>query len=470
LSSDFSDLSLLPELLSVLSELGYEKPTEIQARSLPLILAGEDVIGQSQTGSGKTTAFALPILQKIDLTHAQIQALILCPTRELVQQVGREVRTLGRRLDGLKVRWVVGGESVRTQAENLESGGHIIVGTPGRVLDLMQRGILDLAALRTLVLDEADKMLDMGFEAEMKDILDHLPGSYQSLFFSATLPEAILSLSQKYQKNPQHIQIRNQSSDQPQIEHVLYETEAQDKSSILMRVLQQHPAQAALVFCNQKATVDQLVEMMKAQDISCAALHGDLEQRDRSRVMALFQNGSCRILVATDIAARGLDVDHLDLVVNYDLPNQTETYVHRVGRTGRAGRKGVAITLAKGFDAIQIQEIEKAIGISFQRPVLGFKNQHGLSLSNRQAAMQTLSISGGRKDKIRPGDILGALTGAAGGFKAADIGKIEIQDSISFVAISSSLANAALQKLREGRIKGKKFQVKLVVAPKPKAD
>ncbi len=470
MSSAFSDLSLLPELTAVLSELGYEKPTEIQARSLPVILAGQDLIGQSQTGSGKTTAFALPILQKIDLRKPNVQALILCPTRELVQQVGREIRTLGRRLDGLMVRWVVGGESVRSQADSLESGGQIIVGTPGRVLDLMQREILDLSSLQILVLDEADKMLDMGFEIEMKEILDQLPKSYQSLFFSATMPESILALSRKYQKKPQHIQIQNQSADQPQIEHVLYETEAQDKSSILMRVLQQHPSNATLVFCNQKATVDQLVEMMKAQDISCAALHGDLEQRDRARVMALFQNGSCRILVATDIAARGLDVDHLDLVVNYDLPNQNETYVHRVGRTGRAGRKGVAVTLAKGFDAIQIQEIEKAAGISFQKPVLGFKNQHGLSLSGRQAAMQTLSISGGRKDKIRAGDILGALTGAAGGFKASDIGKIEIQDGFSFVAISSNLANAALQKLREGRIKGKKFQVKLVVAPKPKTD
>lgn len=460
----FSDLALSNEILAVLQELGYEKPTDIQTQSVPVILSGQDLIGQSQTGSGKTTAFALPILQKINLQQPLVQALILCPTRELVQQVGREVRTLGRRMVGLIVRWVVGGESVREQAQSLEPGAHIVIGTPGRVLDLIERKILDLHNLQTLVLDEADKMLEMGFEIEMRAILDLLPKARQTLLFSATIPDSIQTLSRKYQKNPLQIQIQATTDAESKIEHFLYETESQDKTSILMRVLQQHPSQSALIFCNQKATVDQLVELLKDQGVSCAALHGDLEQRDRARVMALFQNGSLRILVATDIAARGLDVDHLDLVVNYDLPNQTETYIHRVGRTGRAGRSGVAVTLAKGFDAIQIQEIEKALSFEFKKPPLGFKNQHGLSLGARQASMQTLSISGGRKDKIRAGDILGALTGA--GFKAADIGKIDIQDQTSFVAISSHLAQAALQKLREGRIKGKKFQVKPVTVKK----
>jgi len=466
LSSNFSDLSLSPELVSVLAELGYEKPTEIQSQSLQAILAGRDLIGQSQTGSGKTTAFALPILQNIYLDQNYVQALILCPTRELVQQVGREIRTLGRRLEGLQLRMVFGGEPVKVQAEALRQGAHIVVGTPGRVLDLLQREILDLRGLRVLVLDEADKMLDMGFEIEMRMILDLLPGKYQSLLFSATIPEAILNLSKKYQKDPLHVQVKQTASTDSKIEHVLYDVDTKDKFSFLMRVLQQHPSNATLVFCNQKATVDQLVQFMKDQGISCGALHGDLEQRDRERMMALFQNGSCRILIATDIAARGLDVDHLDLVVNYDLPNQTETYIHRVGRTGRAGRKGTAVTLSKGFDAIHIQEIEKAARMQFQKPPLGFKNQHGMGLASRQAPMQTLSISGGRQDKIRAGDILGALTGAAGGFKAADIGKIEIQDRWSYVAISSSLAETALQKLREGRIKGQKFQVKLVTGKK----
>ena len=229
-----------------------------------------------------------------------------------------------------------------------------------------------------------------------------------------------------------------------------------------MRVLQQHPFNSALIFCNQKATVDELVAMMKSQDISCTALHGDLEQRDRERAMTMFQNGSYRILVATDIAARGVDVEALDLVVNYDFPNQPETYVHRAGRTGRAGRQGVAVTLSKGFDAIQVQEIEKLAGIKFLKPTLGFKNQHGLAASARQAAMKTLSISGGRKDKLRAGDIVGALTGKAGGLQASDIGKIEVQDNWSYVAVSAHLAEKALQSLREGRIKGQKFQVKLV--------
>lgn len=462
MNSLFSSLPLKPELSLVLSELGYRQLTEIQAQSLPAILAGKDLIGQSQTGSGKTTAFALPILQNIQLDLAQVQALILCPTRELVQQVMREIRTLGRKLEGLQVRAVFGGEAVRQQAENLEGGAHVLVGTPGRVLDLMGREILDLRYMKTFVLDEADKMLDMGFEQEMKAVLENLPAKYQSLYFSATIPDRIRDLSRRYQKNPLHIQTQNTDEQKPQIEHVLYESEDSNRTSILMRILQQHPFQTALIFCNQKATADEIVGLMKEQDVSCAALHGDLEQRDRQRVMTLFQNGSCRILVATDIAARGLDVDHLDLVVNYDFPNLPETYIHRVGRTGRAGRNGVAVTLAKAFDAIRVLEIEKAAAIKFVKPTLGFKNQHGLQAASRKALMQTLSISGGRKDKLRPGDILGALTGEAGGLQAADIGKIEIQDNWSYVAITAPLAQKALQKLREGRIKGKKFQIKLV--------
>ncbi len=459
--SAFSEFSLLPELSQVLAELGYEKLTDIQAQSLPVTLKGKDLIGESQTGSGKTTAFALPILQKMKVNIPDTQALILCPTRELATQVGREIRTLGRKLNGLKVQIVFGGQDWREQAQALDQGAHIVVGTPGRVLDLGGRGRLDLSRIEVLVLDEADKMLEMGFAQEMEAILSNLPRGYQSLLFSATMPESILNISRKYQRNPAHIKVAI-TENPNQIEHFVYETEQSEKLSTLMRVLQQHPAQSTLIFCNQKATADLILLKLKEQGVAAAALHGDLEQRERDQAMALFQNGSLRILVATDIAARGLDVDHLELVINYDLPAQPETYIHRVGRTGRAGKSGQAVTFAKGFDAIQLLEIEKALQIKFQRPTLGFKNQHGLSNQNKSAAMQTISISGGRKHKLRPGDILGALTGETGGFKGSDIGKIEIGEMVSYVAISSSLAQKAIDKLRTGRIKGQKFQVKLI--------
>lgn len=468
---NFAGLSLSPELLTVIQELGFEKLTAIQAQSLPPLLEGKDLIGQSKTGSGKTAAFALPILQKIDLSQRSGQALILCPTRELSTQVVRDIRRLGRRLEGLQIVLLSGGQPSRMQSQSLENGVHIAVGTPGRVLDLLQRGRFDLSQLKTLVMDEADKMLDMGFEEEIKAIMERMPEPRQTVFFSATYPESIQALSQRFQKNPVKVTVEDDKESAQNIEQFLFETEPEHKVSTLMRVLQQYPASSTLIFCNQKVTVDELVKLIGAQkggeSIGCAALHGDLEQRDRDRVMSLFRNGSYRILVATDVAARGLDIEHLGLVINFDLPLKPEDHVHRIGRTGRAGRKGIAVTLAKAYDAMKIYEIEKFAGFKFERPQLGFKNQHGLAATYREVAMQTLSISGGRKDKLRPGDILGALTGAAGSMNASDIGKIEIHDRFSYVAIASRLAPAALARLREGRIKGHKFQVKLMT-DKPK--
>ncbi|MNK15819.1 ATP-dependent RNA helicase DbpA [compost metagenome] len=460
--ADFSSLPLSKELLTVVQELGFEKLTPIQEQSIPLLLDGKDLIGQSKTGSGKTAAFALPILNKLQMDSRNLQALILCPTRELATQVVGEMRKLGRRHPGLQILSLVGGLPSRPQAEALANGVHIAVGTPGRVLDLIDRNRMELENIGTVVLDEADKMLDMGFEDEIKAIMNALPKNRQTALFSATFPEAIQGLSKKYQKNPVKVTIEEAPEAAPLIEQVLYEANPDDKINVLMRVLQQHPSNSTIIFCNMKVTVNELIATIEEQNVSCAALHGDLEQRERDRVMTLFRNGSHRILVATDVAARGLDIENLELVINYDLPAQAETYVHRIGRTGRAGKKGTAVTLAHPRDAIKIQELEKVIGSKFERRQLGFKNQHGLSKNLREAAMQTISISGGRKDKLRPGDILGALTGAAGGLEASEIGKIEIQDRWSYVAISSRSVNTALERLRNGRIKGQKFQVKLV--------
>lgn len=458
--NQFSSLPLSPELLAVVQELGFETMTPIQQESIPLLLAGKDLIGQAKTGSGKTAAFSLPILNKIQIDLPQLQALVLCPTRELASQVVTEIRKLGRRLPGLKVLAMTGGQSGREQFDALENGVQIVVGTPGRVADFVGRSRIDLSAVKTVVLDEADKMLDMGFADEIKTVMRDLPGSRQTVLFSATFPESIEHLSRKYQRHAQQVIIEDE--EQNLIEQLVYDSEDDDKTNVLMRILQQHPSDSTIIFCNTKNAVAEIAERLNDLGAASGCLHGDMEQRERDRVMAMFRNGSHRILVATDVAARGLDIDSLELVINFDLPLSPEIYVHRIGRTGRAGKTGVAVTIAHPKDTLKLAQFEDLTGGKFVRPSLGFKNQYGLNKTLKEAPMKTLSISGGRKDKLRPGDILGALTGAAGGLTSADVGKIEIQDKISFVAVSAKVADGAMQKLRDGRIKGQKFQVKFV--------
>lgn len=461
-TSDFATLDLAPDLLNVLGELGFAEMTPIQAKSLPLLLQGGDLLGQSKTGSGKTLAFALPILQHLQLRDKGVQALILCPTRELALQVAAEIRKLGRRLEGLQVLPLVGGQPGREQAEALAKGVHVVVGTPGRVLDHLERRRLDLSPLKTLVLDEADKMLEMGFAEEMEAILRRVPTRRQTVLFSATLPEEIQKLSAKFQKNPQRVFVDEEGATPSLVEQFVYEAEPAERLPVLMRVLQQHPADSVIIFCNTKAAVNEISEALSAQKASFGVLHGDLEQRERDRAMALFRNRSHRLMVATDIASRGLDIEDLELVVNYELPPQPEVYVHRIGRTGRAGKTGTAVALAGAREALRVLELERLTKNPFLRKPLGFKNQHGLSKSLREAEMRTLVVSGGRKDKLRPGDILGALTGEAGGIPAAEVGKIEIHDHVSYVAILAKTAPLAFEKLRDSRIKGKKFQIKLM--------
>ena len=462
MTSDFSTLNLKSSLLTVAAELGFDQLTPIQASSIPLLLEGKDLIGQAQTGSGKTAAFALPILNSLELADSTIQALILCPTRELASQVVGEIRKLGRRLEGLQVVALVGGQPMREQTEAIHKGAHIAVATPGRILDFLQRDRVHLGGLKTLVLDEADKMLELGFDAEIRSIIQMLPSKRQTILFSATFPPSIEGLSRSYQKNPERVTVDTVAEKSPSIEQWVYDAEPHEKLEILLRVLQQHPSSSTLIFCNMKSSVHEITEALAKQNVDAACLHGDLDQRDRDRVMALFRNGSHRILIATDIAGRGLDIENLELVINFDLPPQPETYVHRIGRTGRAGKSGVAVSLATVKEIIRVSDFERFTKTKMIRQNLGYKNQHGLNKELRTASMQTLSISAGRKDKIRPGDILGALTGASGGLQAKDVGKIDVQDKISYVAISSTLASSAFEALRDGRIKGKKYQIKLV--------
>jgi ATP-independent RNA helicase DbpA len=478
MSSAFDSLSLSAALLQVLAELGFEQPTPIQARSIPLLLAGRDLIGQSSTGSGKTAAFALPMLEKVRVAERRVQGLVLCPTRELCAQVARELRKLGRKHAGLQVLVLAGGEPLRPQANALEKGVHLAVGTPGRVLDQLARGSLDLRRVSTLVLDEADRMLDMGFQHEMEEILKQLPAARQTVFFSATFPLSIEEMSRKYQRDPERVQIDEAPSEQPDIVQQLLTIEPEQKLRGLRFVLEHHPHEAALVFVNLKATAAQLEKALSHAGVSAASLHGDLEQFDRDRVLAKFRNASTRVLVATDVAARGIDVESLDLVVNYDLPSQPAIYVHRIGRTGRAGKRGLAISLAGPREKPKIKAIETATGVRLSR--LDFAPEKAaidasLETSNateqpsappptlaREAKMDTLQISGGRRQKMRPGDILGALTGEAGGLAGTQVGKIEIHDHFSYVAVDKSASRAAQQSLSSGRIKGKKFVVTLV--------
>ena len=452
----FADCDLTPSLLEVLSELSLQSMTPIQERAIPLLLQGRDLIGQSQTGSGKTAAFSLPLLNSINLELRSPQGLVLCPTRELCTQVAREIRKLGRRLPGLQVQILSGGQPIRPQIAAMQSGLHIAVATPGRLLDHLERKTLSLGRVKTVVLDEADRMLDMGFLEDIGKVFEWLPKQRQTVFFSATFDDQIDSVSRRFQKNPVRVTIEDEAVQSLHIEQIFYEVADDTQKSEALRwlLLERQPA-AALVFVRLRATANDLSEQLGRAGLSSDALHGDLEQFDRDRAMARFRNQSTRVLVATDVAARGLDVLDLDLVVNYDMPAQADSYIHRIGRTGRAGKSGLAISLGTTREQAKLDHYESLTGVAIERR--GYLPESPLA-APAQALMSTLHIWGGRKDKIRPGDILGALTGELG-MSAQDVGKIEIHDRLCYVAVTASLARQAAHDLSQGHIKGRKFRV-----------
>jgi len=465
-ASEFSSLGLSPSLLAVLAELGHETPTPIQAKSIPTLLAGKDLIGQSKTGSGKTAAFGLPILEKLALERKELQALVVCPTRELSAQVAREIRKLGRRHPGLQVLALAGGEPIRPQTKALQRGVHVAVGTPGRLLDHLNRRSLDTRSVATVVLDEADRMLDMGFQADMETILSELPARRQTVFFSATFPPSIETMSGAHQRKAVRVTIAERERAAPEITQRALVAAPDQKQDALNWVLNEHPHDSALVFCNFKATVATLERALSAEGASVGCLHGDLEQFDRDQILARFRNQSVRILIATDVAGRGIDVEGLDLVINYEMPGQAEIYVHRIGRTGRAGKSGLAVSLLTERELWKLEAIESLTGAPIERVPSIFRGGTDFdALAKRvgqPSTMETILISGGRKDKVRPGDILGALTGEAGGLDAKDIGKIEIHDRLSYVAVSRRVSRAAVKGLNQGRIKARRFRASLV--------
>lgn len=355
----FSDLNISPIILKAITELGYETPTPIQAQAIPILLEGKDILGQAQTGTGKTAAFGIPLIETID-THARsVQAIILCPTRELAIQVTEDLAHLSKYKKDIRLLSIYGGQSIERQIKALKSGVNIVVGTPGRVQDHIDRGTLKLDGVRIVVLDEADEMLNMGFREAIEEILTEVPKERQTVLFSATMPPPILKLTKKFQNNPVEVKIHHKEITVPGIEQFYFEIREREKLDLLAILLDINQFKLSLIFCNTKRAVDNLVEHLNARGFLADALHGDLRQQQRDQVMKKFRSGNLDILVATDVAARGLDVDDIDAVFNYDFPQDEEYYVHRIGRTGRAGRTGIAFSFVTAKEIFRLKDIKR---------------------------------------------------------------------------------------------------------------
>lgn len=451
----FSTLKLKTELVDNLSTMGYESMTPIQAQSLPAILNGEDVIGQGKTGSGKTAAFGLGLLHKLDVKRFRIQSLVLCPTRELADQVAKEIRTLARGIHNIKVLTLCGGVPMGPQIGSLEHGAHIIVGTPGRIIDHLDRGRLDLENVNTLVLDEADRMLEMGFQVELEGIMEQMPIERQTLLFSATFPEQIKSIADQIMFKPVMVKVESTHAGNTIEQHFYEVGNNNDRMRALKLLLLQHRPESAVVFCNTKRETKDVAAQLKNDGFSVVALHGDLEQRDRDQTLLQFANKSVSIMVATDVAARGLDIDALDAVINYHIAFDTEVHIHRIGRTGRAGSKGAAHTFFSDEDGYKVALLEDYL----ERDIVseGLPSEHLLDTFPTQPSMITLQIDGGKKQKLRPGDILGALTGDDG-IEGSEVGKIKITDYRSYVAVNRKVAKRALHKIVNGKLKGRSYR------------
>ena len=551
LKKNFADFDLSPEMSKAITEMGFEEATPIQSLAIGPILAGADIIGQAQTGTGKTAAFGIPIIDRIASAQKKVQALILCPTRELAVQIAEELKLLSKHKKDIRILPVYGGQPIERQIAALQRGVQVVVGTPGRVRDHMERKTLRLDMVRTAVLDEADEMLDMGFVDEMKFILAAIPAQHQTLLFSATMPRAILSLSKAFQTQPELIRVVHEDLTVPGVEQTYYEVKEFQKTEILARLIDVHDLKRALVFCNTKIRVDELVEKLQARGYAASGLHGDMKQMFRDRVMNQFRNGRLEILVATDVAARGLDVDDIEVVVNYDVPRDEEYYVHRIGRTARAGKSGRAFTFVGGRELGKLAEIQKFAKTRIRRQRLPSVDdveemRNGAVLEKVRQIMETetggkyaamvekltgddhssldvaaallkmimekdgksgssvvideptshadagemkrmknkpgkshdilaagepaprlsageatrLKIKLGKNQGIRPGDIVGAITGETD-LTGRQIGAIEIHDAFSLVDVPLALAAAVIEVMGRCQIKGHPVFIKL---------
>jgi ATP-dependent RNA helicase DeaD len=513
-ANSFDALGLSPDLLMAVVDVGYEEPTPIQARTIPALLRGQDIVAQAQTGTGKTAAFALPILQTIDTGQNTVQALILLPTRELAIQVAHATHLLGKRL-GVSVLPVYGGQPIARQLRALQQGVHVVVGTPGRVMDHIRRETLDLTGVRILILDEADEMLNMGFLEDIEFILEQLPSKRQTALFSATIPPRIRDLSRRYLKNAANIAVERESVTVPQINQSYYEVPQRAKLDALCRIIDVETPTSTIIFCARKSDVDELVESLQGRGYKSEAIHGDLNQVQRDRVMRSFRDGKTEILVATDVAARGLDIPQVSHVINYHIPWDPESYVHRIGRTGRAGREGSAITLIAPREVRQLRLIERLIGkriraarlpsnadVEARRRELlvdqvraaieaGGLEQYRIAVEelceeydsidvaaaalkqlaniDRRAelkkgpvdpgsdsaedGMTRLFLNVGRNEGVRPADVVGAIAGEAG-IPGRTIGAIDLYDTYAFVEVPQEVARRVVDALNRATLRG----------------
>ena len=454
--STFSALPLIEPLQRALAEVGYVEMTPVQAASIPAILAARDVIAQAKTGSGKTAAFALGVLSRLDPSTPQLQGLVLCPTRELADQVSREIRRLASFIPNVKVVTLCGGVPVRIHLASLAHHAHIAVGTPGRILDLLRKGALPLAALRTLVLDEADRMLDMGFAEDIGDIIERTPKTRQTLLFSATIPEPIRGISRQFQIAPVDLAASNDAHDAALIEQTFVAVAPEAKLDALATLLLTRRPESALVFCNTRDGVRRVEHDLARCGFSVLSLHGELEQREREERLVRFANRSSNVLIASDVAARGLDISELAMVINFDIASDLDSHIHRIGRTGRAGKHGVALNLCTPSDTARVHQIARQQGAALKWSEVPVPLAAAAPLA---APFATLAVDAGRQDKLRPGDLLGALTGEAG-VPGDAVGKIDVFATRTYVAVSREWRDKALQRLRIGRIKGRSFRVR----------
>jgi ATP-independent RNA helicase DbpA len=441
-------------LLQATAALGYDTMTPIQAAALPLLLDGLDVQAQARTGSGKTAAFGLALLARLQADSSRLQGLVLCPTRELAEQVAQDLRALARFIPNIKIISLCGGIPLKPQLASLKHEPHIVTGTPGRLLELLRLKELRADALNTVVLDEADRMLDMGFLDDVSTILEFTPPSRATWLFSATYPREIRQLSERFQREPREVTVEG-GHEQSVIEQHYYRVPSVEKPEAVVDLLRQQQAESCLIFCNTRNDVRDLCEQLWANKIPALALHGELEQRDREATLVQFANGSARVMVATDVAARGLDIKALPLVLAYELPNDADVHVHRIGRTGRAGESGVALSLVS---PVEMPRFERIARMQEQEPKLeALPAAQAKPLP--QPAMATIQFDAGRQDKLRPGDIVGALTGD-GGLRFEQIGKIDVFATRAYVAVERTVIKDVVANLRAAKIKGRNVRMR----------
>ncbi len=517
----FDELELEAPIMRAIEEMGFEQASPIQAQAIPVVLSGKDIVGQAQTGTGKTAAFGIPLLQKIDVKNKHLQAIVLCPTRELAIQVSEEIRKLSKFMHGLKVLPIYGGQEISKQIRSLKAGTQVVIGTPGRVMDHMRRKTVKFDHVNMIVLDEADEMLNMGFREDIETILKEIPEERQTVLFSATMPKPIMDIAKTYQKNAEVIKVVKKELTVPNIEQYYYEVKPKNKGEVLSRLLDMYDPKLSLVFCNTKRMVDELVEFLKGRGYFAEGLHGDMKQQQRDRVMNGFRNGRTDILVATDVAARGIDVDDVEAVFNYDVPQDDEYYVHRIGRTGRAGRTGRSFTFVVGKEVYKLKDIQRYcktkiieqsipsindvantkaekildrihtiienedlsklidiveqkinkeeytsmdVAAAFLRLSMGEDSEQveesyqDYGDTGAEAGMVRLFINIGKKQNTRPGDILGAIAGETG-MPGKLIGSIDMYDKYTFVEVPREHAAEVINVMKNAKIKGKSINI-----------